>query len=75
MKVQMSAQDFSSDVLQNHVAPKGKPNLRRIRKLNGLLAELGHRGDVRTIIDSTEAAPIRAVLVPYAIIKGVDIRK
>ena len=73
----MSGRDYSSDVLQNHIAPNGKLNSVRVRKLNDLLIEIGHGYDVRTIIDSADAAHvhIRASLVPYAIIKGVDIRK
>jgi hypothetical protein len=67
--------DDSSDVLQNYIAPGGKPNASRIRTLNGLLLEMGYKLDVRTIIDATEAAPIRALLIPYAAAKGIDLRK
>ncbi len=71
----MSQHDYSSDVFQDYIAFEGKPNIARIRLLNGLLLELGHRLDVRTIIDGAEAAPVRAALLPYAIIKGIDVRK
>jgi hypothetical protein len=71
----MSRHDYSNDVFQNHIAPDGKPNLARIGVLNELLLALGHRLDVRTIIDDVETAPIRAELLSYAVIKGIDVRK
>jgi hypothetical protein len=74
-RLHVSGHDFSNDVLQNHIAPNGKCNLERVHKLNGLLLALGHRRDVRTIIDSTDDAHIRAALVPFAIVRKIDIRE
>ncbi len=66
--------DDTSDILQNFIAPGGKVNNTRVRTLNGLLLEMGYKMDVRTIIDAVEAAPIRALLIPFAASKGINLR-
>lgn len=66
--------DQTSDIIQNYIAPGGKANVARIRALNAVLFEMGYKLDVRTIVDSIEAAPIRSLLIPYAAQKGINMR-
>jgi|GEM_PF-1072156 len=67
--------DTTSETLQKFITAGGKPNLANIRLLNGLLNELGQRLDVRTIVDSTEALPIRQQLITYAARRGIDLTR
>jgi hypothetical protein len=69
------ARNDAGDVVQNYIAPGGKLNTARVRVLNGLLVEMGYNLDVRTLVDTAEAAPILALLVPFAASKGIDLRK
>jgi hypothetical protein len=67
------AVDDSSDRLQKYITFGGKPNVARIRTLNGLLVEMGVNWDVRQIIDVVGAASIRQQLIEYARRRGINI--
>lgn len=66
--------DATRDVLQRFITIGGILNIANVRLLNGLLNELGHRVDVRSIIDGAEARPIREQLVGYAAVRGINLR-
>jgi hypothetical protein len=66
-------QDSSSKTLYAYLNPGGKYDDKRARKLNALLKELGVARDVRLILDGSETAPLRRLLIEYAKHKGTDI--
>ena len=66
-------EDLSSKTLTDYLNPGDEYDAKRARKLNQLLRELGIERDVRLILDGSDTAPLRRLLIEYAKHKGVDV--
>jgi len=56
-------QDLSSKTLTDYLNPDGKYDDKRAKELNQLLRQLGVGRDVRTILDGSETAALRRLLI------------